>query len=212
MTRAEIIEMVKARLDELTPASLSTSELNSAIDLIEKTLDESAIAILLMYPLYLLPVSDITGAQSINSDLYGRSTDGVGTIKCALDFLRLHTFLMEEWLRPVSDVITEDSPKYKLQWNTITRGGIAKPVVVLSKNTAGNLVLMYVSVPLGSAHTVTIKRYVPETLPEDLPDVLINGLAWHCAASVLQILSEDMEAAKLAMGKVYEDIKNHERR
>ena len=65
MTRSAIIELVKARIDELSP--FTDTSLNPSIDVIDKVLDNSAKTMLLALPTYLLqPVEIISLLSPIN--------------------------------------------------------------------------------------------------------------------------------------------------
>ncbi len=126
MVRATIIDKIKARMDELSP--FSSTELNTSISLIDEMLDDSATAFILAIPVYLItPTSFLVDAQASNT-VY---QNGEGRIELPDDFLRLHTFKMDEWDREVNSVVRIGDPRYNLQFNTVTRGGHSKPVVII---------------------------------------------------------------------------------
>ncbi len=193
MTRAAIIEMVKARIDELSP--FTDTSLNPSIDVIDKVLDNSAKTMLLALPLYLLTPTAITGAIT--------ATGNIGFVPLTSDFLRLHSFKMTSWETEVTQAITPDNPKYALQKNKVTRGGINKPIVVIKSDNTGKK-LYYYSIPTGETHTMEYGYYISSVVAETLPDNILDVVAWQCAADVILIMKGDPQGALL---KVQEYIK-----
>ena len=122
MDRAEIIEMVKSRIDELSP--FTSTELNPSIELIDKLLDDSDTAIRRKIPLHLIQPARFANVVVDNGD-------GSGYFELPSDFLRLHTFKMSAWTRAITEAISESHPLYAQQKNSVTRGGIIKPVAVI---------------------------------------------------------------------------------
>ena len=52
----------------------------------------------------------------------------IGLLPIPDDYIRLHTFKMSTWERPVHRTTSIDNPDYILQLNPFTRGGNSKPV------------------------------------------------------------------------------------
>lgn len=205
MTREALIELVQARIDELSPFSATdTVELNPSNDLVDKLLDEAAKYILLVFPLYMMPTDDIPITSiTPNKTAAGASVTGVGYIPLPTDFLRLHSFKMTDWKRVVNHAISQDSPTYKLQANPVTRGGVAKPVcAVVIDYDQGAKVLEYYSV---TNHTVQQRKYVPLKLPDatagTFPDGLAEACAWQCAILVFQTMG-NIEGLKMAAARL----------
>jgi len=193
MTRAEIIELVKARIDELSP--FDDTSLVPSINLIDKVLDDSAKTILLALPLHLLTPKAFTGTIT--------PTGNTGHIVLDTDFLRLHSFKMTEWNTEVTQAITPSNPKYALQKYPVTMGGVNKPVVVIKSDSTGKK-LYYYSIPTGKTHTIDYAYYIPLSVAEALPDDILDVVAWQCAADVILIMKGDPKGALL---KVEEYIK-----
>lgn len=204
--RLSIINAVKAKVDELIPegegvtityTSESEPNISNPLDIfINVVMDEVAKELLLMAPLHVLePTVTTPTPTQILSDDWGKT----GYIPLPSDFLRLQSFLMSEWERPVTVPITTLDPLYDLQKNKFVRGGVAKPVAVITWNGTTK-VLEYYSVQ--SAHTLGHFRYIPETLPEDVQDNLFDSLTWLIAEKVLQITGQQ-ELAKVAYEKTY---------
>lgn len=122
MTRDEIKDIVKHKLDEVS--QFDTYQIDS-VAFIEEFLDAAAVKVLLTVPLHLIPPDDFSG-QNQNA-----RSDGSGYIALPSDFLRLTSFQMTEWDRPVVKAISQEHPLYNLQKNLITRGKPSKPVAVI---------------------------------------------------------------------------------
>lgn len=122
MTRDEIKTLVKQKLDEVS--HFDTFQIDS-VEFIETFLDSAAEKILLTVPLHLIPPDDFS-----NQNQNARS-DGSGYIALPSDFLRLSSFQMTEWDRPVVKAIGTEHPTYNLQKNNVTRGKPSKPICVI---------------------------------------------------------------------------------
>ncbi len=136
--RLEIINYVKAKLDELIPqaegmtfALSATPNMSNPLDLlINAHLDESTKNIIMSAPLSALMPQAATVTPVASTDKL------TGYIILPIDFLRLSAFKMLDWLKEVTVPIAMSDPDYKKQTSYL-RGGIAKPVAVLKwKNTS----------------------------------------------------------------------------
>ncbi len=196
MNRKALINRVKVRLDELTPfdegllVALPAADIKPVEAYIDDKLDESAKEVLLRVPLHKLSPERVVSPTAITVG------DGVGYVDCPADFLRLYSFKMEGWQREVEFPISEGNPNYKLQRNKHTRGGIAKPVVVISHRKTEAKQLEYYSLPDGVEHRVEKFLYVPVTVAENLADNLIDLLVSVCARKVFEIF--EMKSAEVA--------------
>lgn len=128
MTRAEIIEKVKQKLDEVQAYDAYAT---GGVSLIDKFLDEAAETVLNTVPLHLIPPNDFSDQPQ------DARSDGTGLIQLPDDFLRLSSFQMAEWDRAVTKPISKDHPKYNMQKNTVLRGKPFKPVVVIGYYNVG---------------------------------------------------------------------------
>ena len=188
-TRLTLINMVKIKLDELVPEGegvvydLETEpNVSDPLNLyINGLLDEAAKNVLQTAPKHLLPVTkSLKTATQIG-------TGNTGYIQCDSNYLRLYAIKLTEWEREVNDPITTDDPRYKMQGNQYVRGGISKPIVVITQRFISDAVykvLEYYSVE--SAHTVDYFLYIAETAAENLDDSLYDSLTWICAGKILQ--------------------------
>ena len=212
--RITAINYVKAKLDELIPEgegvsfALSTEpNVSNPLDLlINSHLDECTKDIILSAPITVLTPTDGEVTEgTANTD------DKTGYVVLPVNFLRLSSFKMTDWYRDIDTPITPRSKEYKKQSNPFLRGGLAKPVAVLTwkiVETAMSRVLEYYSVD--TLHTVEKLLYIPETLAEDFitqNPMLLDSLAWATAGKIMQITGM-MDAAKFAQERVAQSYNN----
>ena len=129
MTRLEIIEKVKEKLDEVQAYDAYQT---GGVNLIDKLLDEAGETILNTVPLHTIPPEDFS------TETHEMFTDGTGFVHLPDDFLRLSSFKLAEWDRPVTQPISKSNPLYNLQKNDVTRGKPSKPVCVIGYYQSGS--------------------------------------------------------------------------
>lgn len=192
MTRQELINMVKTKVDELSPlddiivgvSSINDKPIDSFAD---SLLDESAKELMMNVPLWRL------GGTSLFLEVIPNK-DGSGYVYLPEDFLRLIAFKMKEWERPVTDVVEEGSPLGKMQSNKYLRGGICKPICVIG-HLSGFRILKYYSV--NRNHELDNFTYAKILPAEDVPVDLQDILTWWCASRILQIVGKS-DLSKIA--------------
>lgn len=95
---------------------------------------------------------------------------GAGRVKLPDDFMRLVTFRMSDWYKPVTEAITEEHPLYLQQSSRYAgvRGNPERPVVAITHGAAGQ-VLEFYSCQAGPGVCVRTARYLP------LPKIYKDG-------------------------------------
>lgn len=68
---------------------------------------------------------------------------GVGKMTLPVNFLRLISFRMSDWIRPVCDIITEYDAEYHKQADEYARGTFESPVCALVKTGEGDVLEFY---------------------------------------------------------------------
>lgn len=138
MTRAQYIDAVKVKLEEISPfeepESFIADDDDSAnvvkpiLSYIDKSLDEAAVRSLNSLPITLLhaDIARTTGTMPINND-------GVGIIPISVN-RRFVRFRQELLKRDITAFITTEDPLYLIQQDKDVRGGICKPVAVVSSD------------------------------------------------------------------------------
>lgn len=138
--RLTLIGKTLVKIDELMPQAegiqfnLANSDNSNVIQLyINSLLDESANHILQIAPIHILNPAFATPAPVF---IVGSE---VGYIWLPDDYMRLVSFKIAGWLQEVNAPITARDPKYVLQKYRATRGGPAKPVVVINSAIKTNV-------------------------------------------------------------------------
>ena len=194
MTRTELSEIVKSKIDELTPFDgglvLITAPGNTGNNPIEtyidQFLDESSKETLLEASHHVLP---LTVLSTIAYDL----TNKKATITLPTDYLRVGYLKFSSWYQSVYSALYPGDPDYLKQFNRWLRGSKVRPAATWV-NEAGIAKLICYGV---TSNTGNEAYYVAETAAEDMPDKLIDSLTWHCASQTLQVFGKD-KASELA--------------
>lgn len=195
MDRIALVNKVKTLLDEISPADAMIVDVgvedNNPIDqIIESLLDESAIELLLKAPFYRLDIATLDADPIANE--HDKTT---GYITLPDDFLRLVYFRMSDWLRPVTELAMQGDALSLRQYNKHIRGGVARPVGVLSKNREGMIVEYYST--NAQQHQVADFQYIKRVCAEQIPTQLVDALCWICAGKSLVVMGR-ADAAKTA--------------
>lgn len=184
MTKEQIIKAVKVKMEEITPFDDGLMVLNAEVKPIESYISEvfqnSIDKLLMICPLSLTAETTLPATGLTATTNNGKS---IGKLTIPDDFIRLHTFKMEGWERPVHRCISTENPKYSEQLNPWTRGGNSKPVIV---NKGYLEIYTY-----NTGDTVQTSLYV-KRVDIDAPDIsihdkLINPLCSLIAADVYAI-------------------------
>lgn len=189
MERLELVNIVRKKIDEVaaadTPLQKVTIADESATDnIIESLLNESAIEILLKAPFHRLDITSATLSLSLVPDSIDTTT---GYIQAPDDFLRLVSFRMSDWQRPVTELAVKGDAISMRQYNKHIRGKTAKPVGVLAKNDTG-IIIEYFSTKK-SPHSLSEFLYIKKDAAENINNTqMIDALTWICAGKVLSIL------------------------
>lgn len=154
MTRAELIQQVALRMDEVSP-EITISDLvidgsdgNPLYTLIDGLVDGGALELFSVAPYWRLEQSTFESA-SIELESVGKQrkyNDGDGTIsvrkmfrlKVPGDFLRVAEINHTSFLRPITEVVEEASELGRRQHNPFLMAKEAKPVAVMSHGVWGS--------------------------------------------------------------------------
>ena len=192
MERIALVNKVKTKIDEISSDStllvdVGMSDENPVDQIIESLLDESAIEVLYKAPFYRLNISSADVDPEVDI-----ADATIGAFVLPKDFLRLVYFRMSDWQRPVTELAMKGDQISTRQYNKHIRGGVARPVGVLSKDERG-LIIEYYSTK-ESAHSVTEFKYIKRDVAENLPDQIIDALVWVCAGKVMTVFGNEAAA------------------
>lgn len=127
---------------------------------------------------------------------------GAGKVNLPSDFMRLVTFRMSDWFKPVTEAITEEHPLYIQQASRYAgvRGNPERPVVAIVHD-AGRQVLEFYSCSAGPGVRVSIARYLPiPTVKDgsiDLCPKLQRAVVYRLASMTCAIIGASDLAATL---------------
>lgn len=159
----DLIEEIKIALDQnvssqtlVTEGDIDTLTLD---ELIRSKIEPAARIVETQAPRHLLDSGRAFGGTI---GWRGEVGKGSGVIHLPDDFMRLVTFKMSDWERPVVEAIDETDPRYELQGSRYggIRGNVQKPVVVITQQPVGQ-VLEFYSCISGSSVTLSRARYIP---------------------------------------------------
>jgi hypothetical protein len=127
---------------------------------------------------------------------------GAGKVNLPSDFMRLVTFRMSDWYRPVTEAITEEDPTYPMQSSRYAgvRGNPQQPVVAIVHGVTGQ-VLEFYSCQAGPGVQVSTARYIP--VPKiiegyiDLCPKLVRAVVYRMASMAAAITGASDLAAML---------------
>lgn len=204
MTRPDYIQAVKAKLEEISPFDEPASFIAADPDeqgkikpiqsYIDSELDRAARYCLNTLPLSLLS-KDVTSSDK-NASVDEGGVGHIGEMSQYLRLVRVHDN-GKVWKRDVTAFMTTSDALYLLQQNVFTRGGVAKPVVVINPEQ-GELELFSFPPKLG-LKTESLKVYyidgsvVAESVKSDISEYIILV----CAAYVAEILQDTNRATTL---------------
>lgn len=174
MNRDELINNVKAAMDEITPFSEGEMVSSSNID---KMLDFAIEQVVKTFPVYLLPV--ITK----NNITPTKNPDGSGKFTAPQDMFRFVSLTMKGWLQPAKRLVKEDTIEYKIQKDIYLRGGVSHPVAAEIKRN-GQTMIEYYSLPVYVEPEIEEFAYIGDFEIEDLDERITEAIMWNCATLV----------------------------
>jgi hypothetical protein len=123
-------------------------------------------------------------------------SDSIASVRVANDYLKLAYINFPCWQRVVTQTISESHPDYPKQKNEFTRGGFAKPVVVIRRDYTNRKYLDCYTVEDTTANKTGCELlYVKKSTPEMIPDNLVPALTTLTAAKVLGVFGKaDLKA------------------
>lgn len=184
MTTTELHDGVLRRIDEAVSEQIEGIDHRYPVAVF---LREATREMLRTAPLHTLPKTDFSAAKIVALG------DGTGTVVLPANFLRIASFRLRGWHRPVTALIAAEDPLYARQLNPITRGGVAKPVAALWRDAEG-LKLRWFSLPPNLSPQIVEALCIVDTEPTDLPELLTDPLCWLAASLVLMTTNESAAA------------------
>lgn len=161
---------------------------------IEEFIDEAGRKVLMVAPLRALGAG-----KGASATPHIPRQNGVVVISLPKDFVRLVSFKMNAWKRPVCLPIYDTDPEYAMQLHPATRGGIIKPVVTIVKG--GTELEAYSTT---DTDTITSFQYIGYTaIDADYPQKFVEATGWMAASLYLTSMGE-LDMSKVAEAKSVE--------
>ena len=154
------LKKIRTNMEELLPEN-ETAEIDIfGVDVgeyIRAKLPDAIARVFITAPVHLLE-----GKECKDVLFPEKRQDGSGRVVFPEKVLRVLSFKMKGWNRPVTRFINSCHAKSELQYNRYVRGGVNKPVAVLSMSASDRVVLDYYSLPASlRVHEVDSAVYVP---------------------------------------------------
>ena len=195
------LKKIRTNMEELLPEN-ETAEIDIfGVDVgeyIRAKLPDAITRVFITAPVHLLE-----GKECKDVLFPEKRQDGSGRVVVPEKVLRILSFKMKGWNRPVTRFIDSRHAKSELQYNRYVRGGVNKPVAVLSMSASGRVILDYYSLPAFlRTHEVDSAVYIP--VPEiqnggyDVPIRLADAVGYVCAAMVYEILGQPDMAVQMS--------------
>lgn len=194
MTRNNIIEAVKAKLDEIHPLQAGGTLVDPQID---KQLDDAAISLIEMLPSALArPIEPLSFPGNVNYKA-GVSID----VECPADFVRIHRLRLTHWNIPVTELQPDTGRLARSQLYKYLQGTENNPVAALYTIGAQEVIRCY---PPPQEDVQCVEEFIYVRRPnvaEDLDDSLIDMLSWK-AASVIYMIHGQADASSACMNRL----------
>lgn len=193
MNRTDTPLLAVGDSDTLTLDTLIKAKLPDALRLVE-----------MEAPLFMLESGHILEPGEESTFFIG--SDGKGFLVLPDDFMRLISFQMSDWDRPVFEAITESDPIYRQQASPFKGicGNPERPVVALVRRAEGK-VLEFYSCRNADA-TIAQACYLP--IPRidadgalDIPEDLYSATVYRAASLVLAALGDQLATTMLELSK-----------
>lgn len=231
-TEQELIERVSSKIDEVLPA-IEGQEGQGAIEapvaFIREVIDKAAENIIHKAPLtYVRQITKSSNnhfpvghpdVPATNPDVrvIADNVNGVYVVPCPTDFLRFVSILLSNFETPVTELIDERDPKYRIQKNNrFRRGSNLKPHGALigftdyeaNEQNASffnkGMAIECFADSLESSPTITKFHYIPETKAINMPPNLIDAVCWDAASQTLEMMGQPEKANRaLAISERY---------
>lgn len=190
-TISQVVEAVRTKYDEI---KLNESDMLGATDdsdmdtIIRSCISDAYRFVINAADLSMLEGKQLTGAAlTIDGDL-------IAHVSLPDDFLRGITFRLSSWQSAASDIITEDTPEYRMQSDPYACGTWQHPVAALVHTSSGREVELYKA--RTSNDTLKSFVYAPrwDNTSEDvsIPDQLAESFIYYVAGLTATTFREDV--------------------
>lgn len=214
----EIIGEVRKALDmneESNEILASDSSTLSVDDIIRQKIEHGVKMILNNAPLSMIDTSTLIPSSTV-IEWEEEKGIGAGSVRLPDDFLRLHSFKMSDWKRPIADSIGIEDPRYAQQRSKYggIRGNTERPIVAIIRDNEGQL-LEFFSCNSGEGVTMSIGLYIqtPKIVAGaiNIPEKLYIASLYQIAGLTAMTLKDPnySNLFAIAKGEINEAIPEH---
>lgn len=187
----QVITSVRKKYEEIDvneSGMIATSDDANFNTVVESCIADAYRFVMLSANTSLLEGKQLTGVNLTVDD------NMVGRVALPSDFLRGVTVRLSSWQSSPSDIITEDTPQYRMQSDKYACGTYQEPVAALVHTATGRTMELYKA----KTKDDTIKSfvYVPSwdegSSNVQIPDQLANAFIYYVAALTATTFREDV--------------------
>lgn len=201
LTIDQVVKKVRAKYDEmeLNESEMINNEDDSNLSAVIKDSISDAYRFVMMSadPSMLEGKQHINGVLTIDDNLVGR-------VDIPNDFLRGITVRLSSWQSSPSEIITDDTPQYRMQSDPYACGTHQEPVAALVHTATGRMMEFYKA--KSKQDTITSFAYVPtwndSSESIEIPNQLTNAFIYYTAGLTATTFREDVanDLFKVARG------------
>lgn len=190
-TIQQIVDEVRIKYDEIS--SNESDMIGTTDDSDMDTIIKSCISEAYRFVTVNADLSMLEGKQLEEADL-SIDDDLVGHIRLPEDFLRGITFRLSSWNSSASDIITEDTPEYRMQSDPYACGTWQHPVAALVHTASGRELELYKA--RTKEDTLKSFVYIPNWEKSEesinIPNQLSEAFIYYVAALTATTFREDV--------------------
>ena len=190
-TIQQIVDEVRIKYDEIS--SNESDMIGTTDDSDMDTIIKSCISEAYRFVTVNADLSMLEGKQLEEADL-SIDDDLVGHIRLPEDFLRGITFRLSSWNSSASDIITEDTPEYRMQSDPYACGTWQHPVAALVHTASGRELELYKA--RTKEDTLKSFVYIPNWKKSEesinIPNQLTEAFIYYVAALTATTFREDV--------------------
>lgn len=193
-----IIRLVEFRADQLT---LDSQVLGQNYSRIYEALEESSRKVLrkARREIALPAVVD----DAVNRNAHTTLSASKLTVTLPDNFIRFVRMECSHLTIPIDGLLEMERDMYRLQASPYSGADAFRPIAFLVPDGGTSKMAIELYPGTEEENPITSFFYLPETAPEEIPDVLVDGMVYDAAASLLLHLREN-EVAAIALQKAEE--------
>lgn len=188
----QVVENVRIKYDEISinESDMINNSDSSDIDSVIRSCINDAYRFVINNA----DLSMLEGKQIEGDDILTIDENLIGHVNLPDDFLRGITFRLSSWQSSASDIITEDTPEYRMQSDPYACGTWQHPVAALVHTASGRELELYkAKTPEDTLKSfVYAPRWIQTEDSVSVPDQLAEAFIYYVAALTATTFREDV--------------------